>query len=268
MNNLPHTSSLTILNMKIRQDAEGRYSLNDCHRAAGGDPNKAPSEWTKNDQTTALIEELEVSGNSPTPLNIVKTGPNDGRGTYVAKELVYAYAMWISPAFHLAVIRAFDAMVMGRVPAPKRKRVRTTAVDVAFRRCKNIADMLPNFDENQRLLMAARGAYKLSGTNPLELLDVTSIAAPTQDNYMTPTELGKPLGLSAVIVNRQLRDADLQIHTPGTSGGSDWTATEAGKECSRMFDATRKGGHGSQQVLRWSEAARRFLTAKASGKAA
>lgn len=111
---------LTILNMNIRQDAEGRYCLNDCHRASGGDASKAPGQWMANKQTKALVEELDTVGISTVSetagKSVVKTEGRNG-GTYVAKELVYAYAMWISPAFHLTVIRAFDAMVTGEFPA-------------------------------------------------------------------------------------------------------------------------------------------------------
>jgi hypothetical protein len=49
-----------------------------------------PSEWLRNKQANALIAEMLIAG-------IPAFESKQQTGTYVAKELVYAYAMWISP---------------------------------------------------------------------------------------------------------------------------------------------------------------------------
>ncbi|ELX1978008.1 KilA-N domain-containing protein [Escherichia coli] len=106
MNNL-----MVIDGIEVRRDAYGRYSLNDLHRAAGGEQKNRPKYWLSNKQTCELIEQLFTEGGIPPleknqPVSVINGGNN--QGTYVCKELVYAYAMWISPAFHLKVIRTFD----------------------------------------------------------------------------------------------------------------------------------------------------------------
>lgn len=111
------TQALTILNTAIRQDAAGRYCLNDFHRAAGGAPKDQPTLYFRSGAARGMLDELEKHSTETqtAPLNVVNGGASPG--TYVVKELVYAYAMWLSPAFHLKVIRAFDAMVTA--PAPQ-----------------------------------------------------------------------------------------------------------------------------------------------------
>ena len=89
---------LTIADVQIRVDGEGRFCLNDLHRAAGAEPHHQPGKFFANKGTQELVAELQgASPNSESPVQTVNDGRNNG--TYVAKELVYAYAMWISPAF-------------------------------------------------------------------------------------------------------------------------------------------------------------------------
>ncbi|WP_181147084.1 phage antirepressor KilAC domain-containing protein [Burkholderia multivorans] len=107
-------NALTITGVAIRTDAEGRYCLNDLHRASGGEAKHQPANWLRMQQTTDLAAEMEKE--IPHFRGIQS---KQGLGTFVVKELVYAYAMWISPAFHLKVIRAYDEMVSGaQVAAP------------------------------------------------------------------------------------------------------------------------------------------------------
>lgn len=107
---------LVIDQVSVRRDQDGRYCLNDFHRAAGGLDKHKPAFWLRNEQTEQLITELQICNSTPgEPVSTIRGGRE--QGTYVKKELVYAYAMWISPAFNLKVIRTFDA-VATKTPEP------------------------------------------------------------------------------------------------------------------------------------------------------
>lgn len=104
-----NTQPLVIAGSTIKTDEEGRYSLNDLHKAAGNEERHAPALWER--QAGELITELEKDTKSYV---LSKTRGRNG-GTYVVRELVYSYAMWISPKFHLEVIRAYDRLATNGV---------------------------------------------------------------------------------------------------------------------------------------------------------
>lgn len=112
----PNTQPLVIGDFHIRQDEDGRYCLNDLHKASGYDKKHQPAYFIRNQQTKDLIGEIVNSANLQSlennQIEPVKKMEGVKGGTYVVKELVYSYAMWISAKFHLQVIRAYDAMVM------------------------------------------------------------------------------------------------------------------------------------------------------------
>jgi len=100
------TIALQLGNITVRQ-LNGLFSLNDLHKAAGGEAKHQPALFMRMEQTQALIAEI---GNS-TDSQSFKTKEGRNGGTYACRELVIAYAAWISAAFHLKVIRVFLATV-------------------------------------------------------------------------------------------------------------------------------------------------------------
>ena len=98
------SNQLIILDQEIRP-YENLFSLNDLHVSSGGNLKHKPSNFIRLDTTKDLITEIEKDNQHA--LKIIR-GTNGG--TYACEELVLAYAMWISPKFHLIVLRAFLAM--------------------------------------------------------------------------------------------------------------------------------------------------------------
>ena len=101
---------LIIDNTVISKTEDNLYRINDLHTASGAGKKKQPSDFLKLVGTKELIAEI-IGVEQKQALRVVNGTPDFGGGTFIVKELVYAYAMWISPKFMLHVIRTFDSLV-------------------------------------------------------------------------------------------------------------------------------------------------------------
>jgi len=121
-------TSLVVANSTVREDKDGRFRINDLHKAAvaqgANKRTKEPGKWMTGESFTELVGELTTQ--NPGSIPVVTIEGRNG-GTYVCKELVYAYAMWISPAFHLKVIRAYDELVSSEIRDAETRASRQTA---------------------------------------------------------------------------------------------------------------------------------------------
>ncbi len=115
---------LTIIDNAVRIDSEGRFCLNDLHKAAvanGANARaKEPGKFFRSPRTQELIKLLKKSatpnmGSTFSPVKAVETGPYEERGTFVVKELVYAYGQFVSAEFDLHVIRTYDKVVRDEI---------------------------------------------------------------------------------------------------------------------------------------------------------
>lgn len=116
---MPQPSLAIVLGDVTVRQHDGLFSLNDLHRASGGEKRHQPSDFLRIEQTQALIAEINSADSrslETADIPAVKTREGRNGGTYACRELVIAYAAWINAAFHLKVIRVFLAAVAPTTP--------------------------------------------------------------------------------------------------------------------------------------------------------
>lgn len=116
--------SITIGDITIHQSENGLYLLTDLWKASGSARKDRPEKWLNLVSTQRYLKFLEKQerGNLQNE-DVTKTGSlnkssffeiilgkGKPQGTYVSKELVYSYAMWVSCEYHHLVVSTFDAL--------------------------------------------------------------------------------------------------------------------------------------------------------------
>lgn len=244
-------SALVIAGIEIHRDQAGRFRLNDFHKASGGEEKHSPNRWTRTEAYGGLVEAL-TPDLAFEPARVVRGGPKPG--TYVCKELIYSYAMWISPEFHLRVVRTFDAVVSGAandplIPLERRLPVAADNFDAAKRLSESLG-----LTGNQATLSANRMVKQTIGVDVMELAGVQSLINETQELNYTATELGRKFDMTAVQMNKLLAQCGLQRSFEYAKSKKRWELLPEGRVHAVIVDTTKKHGDGKpvQQIL-WKE---------------
>lgn len=114
---------------------------------------------------------------------------------------------------------------------------------------------------NQALLSANTAVRNLHGIDCMETLGITGLIAEDQEQFFTPTILGKKNSISAVKFNQALEAAGLQIGNRDHKNKLVWEATEKGKKYCQIVDTGKKHKGGSPVTqIKWSESVINRLT--------
>lgn len=171
--------------------------------------------------------------------------------------LVMGYTGPKAIAFKEAYIKLFNEM-KAKLEKQATPVVPTEPVDETARlmnRAKFLLD-IAGITGNQQVLALDKLHKNETGKSLLALTN-TQLWAPQEKQLLTPTQLGKPLGLSAIAVNQKLCALGLQVRTE-----AGWEATPKGLEAGAvMLDTNRKHNSGVPvRQLKWTSAVANLLS--------
>ena len=121
-------SIMKIDNLKIKMDAEGRYCLNDLHKAAMAS-NKAvssqrPGNFLKSSSINSFVQTLTDATKIASVVTI-KGGRE--QGTYADELVAIRYAAWIDPVFEIKVYESFQQSKKSQIELAQHQQQREKA---------------------------------------------------------------------------------------------------------------------------------------------
>lgn len=121
--------NLVMFETTIRQDKEGRYCLNDLHKAAIVSglavERKNPSDFLRTEMANNFIKSLLKAADSTTGNPVVSKEGRNG-GTYAVRLVAQRYCGWLSSDFEVIVYSTFDKYSYEEL---QRKAIRENARD-------------------------------------------------------------------------------------------------------------------------------------------
>lgn len=112
--------AVSVAGVSISSNEDGLYSLNDLHKASGGERKHEPHLWLRSREVKEVIEEMEKSD---THICVTKRGGKD-QGTFVDRILLGMYASWISAKFHILVYKVFFEAMDSKIKALEEEKSR------------------------------------------------------------------------------------------------------------------------------------------------
>lgn len=113
-------NQITVFGKNIRKDEEGRFSLNDLHKAAMATGHATdghrPSKFMRNDSVQAFIKEIEgknndLEGKAQKSALVKTTKGGQNPGIYATELVALRYAGWISSSVEVEVYKTFQQVV-------------------------------------------------------------------------------------------------------------------------------------------------------------
>lgn len=154
-------------------------------------------------------------------------------------------AMRESKGVRRSVLKRLNALEM-RVAAPVTDQLPIEVASRTFNALHSVGVTI-GLQSNVAAISANQATLRLTGSNMLELIGHTHLAAEVQDLILTPTKLGAPYGLSGMAFNKLLAAQGFQ-----TKFADEWKPTDKAAGLYRFEDTGKAHGGGTPILqLKW-----------------